>query len=60
LNKIDVGLDKVDNTSDREKPVSDPQQEALDALEKSVCDHTINGHKIVDNPVLTKTDIGLD
>lgn len=60
LNKIDIGLDKVDNTSDREKPVSDPQQEALDALEKSVCDHTINGHKIVDNPVLTKTDIGLD
>ena len=60
LNKIDVGLDKVDNTSDREKPVSDPQQEALDALEKSVCDHTINRHKIVDNPILTKTDIGLD
>lgn len=60
LNKIDIGLDKVDNTSDREKPVSDLQQEALDALEKNICDHTINGHKIVDNPVLTKEDIGLD
>ena len=56
----DIGLDKVDNTSDREKPVSDPQQEALDALEKGICDHTINGYKVADNPVLTKTDIGLD
>lgn len=60
LNKDDVGLDRVDNTSDREKPVSDLQQAALDALEKGICDHTINGYKIIDNPVLDKTDIGLD
>lgn len=31
-----VGLDRVDNTSDEEKPVSAPQQEALDALEEQL------------------------
>lgn len=30
LTKADVGLDKVNNTSDAEKPVSNPQQAALD------------------------------
>lgn len=30
LNKADVGLSNVDNTSDSDKPVSTPQQEALD------------------------------
>ena len=29
LNKNDVGLDQVDNTSDKDKPISDAQQEAL-------------------------------
>ncbi len=32
LGKGDVGLDKVDNTADADKPVSQPQQQALDAL----------------------------
>ena len=31
VKKEDVGLGKVDNTPDAEKPVSQPQQEALDA-----------------------------
>src|SRR5690606_35721393 len=31
LNKTDVGLGAVDNTSDAEKPVSGPQQTALNA-----------------------------
>lgn len=31
LNKADVGLDKVDNTADLEKPVSAAQQAAIDA-----------------------------
>jgi hypothetical protein len=31
VNKADIGLDKVDNTSDREKQISDPVQLALSA-----------------------------
>ena len=31
-----VGLDRVDNTADGEKPVSAPQQEALDALDEKL------------------------
>jgi hypothetical protein len=32
LSKVDIGLENVDNTSDLDKPVSGPQQSALDAL----------------------------
>lgn len=38
LSKEDVGLDKVDNTSDIEKPISALTKEALNALEKTVKD----------------------
>lgn len=64
LNKIDIGLDKVDNTADREKPVSDPQREALNemksTIESTINEYTVNGHKISENPVLNKADVGLD
>lgn len=64
LNKIDIGLDKVDNTADREKPVSDPQREALNemksTIEGTINEYTVNGHKISENPVLNKADVGLD
>lgn len=64
LNKIDIGLDKVDNTADREKPVSDPQREALNemksTIEDTINEYTVNGHKISENPALNKADVGLD
>ena len=36
LDKADVGLDQVDNTSDMDKPVSTAQQAALDALQADI------------------------
>ena len=36
LKKSDIGLDKVDNTSDAEKPISNPTKEALDALGQNI------------------------
>jgi hypothetical protein len=36
LSKEDVGLDKVDNTSDKEKPISDLTQAALDKKQNSI------------------------
>jgi len=48
VNKEDIGLSNVDNTADTEKPVSNPQQTALDEkMDKSVYDPDENG--IVDN-----------
>lgn len=37
----DVGLDKVDNTSDADKPISTATQEALDAIEAEVGDISV-------------------
>lgn len=36
LDKSDVGLDQVDNTSDLDKPISDDTQYALDALDNRI------------------------
>lgn len=60
LDKADVGLDQVDNTSDIDKPVSTAQQEAIDQAKETVDNYTVNGYKISENPVLNKTDVGLD
>ena len=66
VTKEQVGLGKVDNTSDLEKPISTAQQEAIKNLESSieltketVSNYTISGHKISENPTLTKEDVGL-
>ena len=64
VTKAQVGLSNVDNTSDINKPVSVAQQNAINQAKQEVRDiideYTINGHKISENPVLNKTDIGLD
>ena len=52
-----VGLDKVNNTSDADKPVSTAQQTALDKkVDKTT---TINGHELSSNINITSTDVGL-
>lgn len=38
--KSEIGLNNVDNTSDKDKPVSDLQQEALDAYNRQLIDYT--------------------
>ena len=56
LNKTDIGLDKVDNTADVDKPISTATQEALDELESSINDHIANKS----NPhQVTKEQVGL-
>ena len=71
VTKAQVGLDQVDNTSDLNKPVSTAQQAAIDLAKKdlqgvidsnkaAIDAYTVNGHKISENPVLTKADVGLD
>ena len=63
VTKAQVGLDKVDNTTDLEKPVSTAQQEAINTanqnLKATIDQYTINNYSIATNPVLSKTDIGL-
>ena len=60
LNKADIGLGNVDNTSDMDKPVSTAQQELLDQTKETIDNYTVNGYKISENPVLGKADVGLD
>ena len=60
LDKVDVGLDQVDNTSDLDKPVSTAQQELVDQTKETIDNYTVNGYAISTNPVLGKVDIGLD
>ena len=56
LNKTDIGLDKVDNTADVDKPISTATQEALDELESTINDHIANKS----NPhEVTKEQVGL-
>ena len=60
LNKTDVGLANVDNTSDLNKPVSTATQEAINAakqeVSQSITDHTSNQ----ENPHnVTKDQVGL-
>lgn len=49
LEKEDVGLDQVDNTSDADKPVSNAVQTALDGKVSKSGD-TMTGNLIIDNP----------
>lgn len=57
LDKADVGLDNVTNTSDANKPVSSAQQAALDA--KVPSSRTVNGQPLTANVTVTKADVGL-
>lgn len=54
LNKVDVGLDKVDNTADVDKPVSKLQQSALDL--KSDKDKTVFKGNPEDSDLLSLDD----
>ena len=57
LNKSDVGLSNVDNTSDTSKPVSTSQQTALNLkVDKTT---TVNGYNLSSNINLNKSDVGL-
>ena len=56
VTKEQVGLGKVDNTSDADKPISSAVQEALDAVNKEVSEHKAdknNPHEV------TKAQVGL-
>lgn len=57
IDKNDVGLGNVDNTSDINKPISTAVQTALDGKVPSYTG--INGYQLTGNIVLDKTDIGL-
>ena len=55
LDKTDVGLGSVDNTSDANKPVSTAQQTALNGkVDKTT---TVNGHSLSGNVTVTKADV---
>lgn len=63
LDKIDVGLSSVDNTSDANKPVSSAQQTALN-LKANTADvvpntRTVAGKALSANVTLVKADVGL-
>lgn len=63
LDKIDVGLASVDNTSDANKPVSTAQQTALN-LKANTADvvpntRTVAGKALSANVTLVKADVGL-
>lgn len=57
LDKVDVGLSNVDNTSDSNKPVSTTQQAALDA--KVPTSRTVAGKPLSADVTLAKGDVGL-
>lgn len=59
LTKAMVGLGNVDNTSDKNKPVSTATTQAINNLKTTVDNYTINGKKISTNPKLGKGDVGL-
>lgn len=63
LDKVDVNLASVDNTSDANKPVSTPQQTALN-LKANTADvvpntRTVAGKALSANVTLVKGDVGL-
>lgn len=64
VTKEQLGLENVDNTSDLDKPVSNQQnqaiQQAVEGIKNEIGKYTINGYYINTNPVLNKTDVGLD
>lgn len=56
VTRAQLGLDKVNNTSDEDKPVSTAQQAAIDAVSTSLNEHKSN----VSNPhKVTKAQVGL-
>lgn len=57
LDKSDVGLGNVDNTSDADKPISSATQAALN--EKVPSSREINGYSLDEDITLTKADVGL-
>lgn len=57
VNKAQVGLDKVNNTSDLDKPISTVQQLALDTkVDKST---RVNGHSLEGDININAEDVGL-
>lgn len=57
ITKANIGLGSVDNTPDTNKPVSTPQQNALDKkVDKTT---TVNGHALSGDIEVTKQDVGL-
>ena len=59
LTKAMVGLDKVDNTADVDKPVSNAVNQLVNSTKNTIDNYMVNGKKISKNPNLTKRDIGL-
>lgn len=57
LNKSDVGLPNVDNTSDMDKPISTATQNALN--NKVPITRKINGYSLNADVTLNKSDVGL-
>lgn len=57
LDKIDVGLSNVDNTSDVNKPISTAQQTALDG--KVPISRSVAGKALTADVTLVKGDVGL-
>ncbi len=61
ITKESVGLGNVDNTSDKDKPISEATQKALDELKNSVSDgKTKVANAITDKGVTTATDATFD
>lgn len=59
LTKAMVGLDKVDNTADVDKPVSNAVNQLVNSTKNAIDNYTVNGKKISSNPTLGKADVGL-
>ena len=59
VTKEQIGLGNVDNTSDLDKPISKAVQEALDSIQGTSLNYTVNGYRISDNPILKKDDLDL-
>ena len=57
ITKANIGLGNVDNTADVDKPVSTPQQNALN--NKVAKTTTVNGHALNANVTITKSDVQL-
>ena len=57
ITKANIGLGNVDNTADIDKPVSTPQQNALNNKVDNTT--TVNGHALSENVTITKTDLQL-
>ena len=56
LDKDDVNLDKVDNTADKDKPVSSKQQKLLDEYSNGIHQHNLSE---MDLPIATRETLGV-